>query len=411
MSKQILMPQYGLTMEEGAVEKWLVKVGDVIKEGDVIAEIVTDKLTNDLVSEVSGTVLKLVAAEGEDILVKGLLAIVGEPGEAIDAASAAPQAEEAAPAASAPAAAQAAQAAPAPAAPAPGGRVKISPFARKVAEKNKLNYAALTGTGPSGRIVVKDVEMALAAGAAPAAPAPAPAAAPAAPIAGDEVVKMSKMRKIVAERMTASAREIPTVTQDIKVDVTKLLALRAQINEGREERISVNDFVLKAVAKAIRRHMDLNTSLDEAGSSIIRHQQINLGMAVSVPGGLMVPVIRDADKKSLETLAKEAKDLASRARDSKLDPSELQGSTFSVSNLGMYGITSFTPIINQPNAAILGVCTAEDVVALDKEGKLYNKKVMTLSLTFDHRLIDGAEAADFEKTLKLMLEEPLQVIL
>lgn len=410
MSKQILMPQYGLTMEEGAVEKWLVKEGDVIKEGDIIAEIVTDKLTNDLVSEVSGTVLKLVAAEGEDILVKGLLAIVGEPGEAIDAAPAAPQAEEAAPAPTAPAA-PAAQAAPVPAAPAPGGRVKISPFARKVAEKNKLNYAALTGSGPSGRIVVKDVEMALAAGAAPAAPAPAPAAAPAAPIAGDEVVKMSKMRKIVAERMTASAREIPTVTQDIKVDVTRLLSLRAKINEGREARISVNDFVLKAVAKAIRRHMDLNTSLDESGSSIIRHQQINLGMAVSVPGGLMVPVIRDADKKSLETLAREAKDLASRARDSKLDPSELQGSTFSVSNLGMYGITSFTPIINQPNAAILGVCTAEDVVALDKEGKLYNKKVMTLSLTFDHRLIDGAEAADFEKTLKLMLEEPLQVIL
>lgn len=410
MSKQILMPQYGLTMEEGAVEKWLVKEGDVIKEGDIIAEIVTDKLTNDLVSEVSGTVLKLVAAEGEDILVKGLLAIVGEPGEVIDAAPAAPQAEEAAPAATAPAA-PAAQAAPVPAAPAPGGRVKISPFARKMAEKNRLNYAALTGSGPSGRIVVKDVEMALAAGAAPAAPAPAPAAAPAAPIAGDEVVKMSKMRKIVAERMTASAREIPTVTQDIKVDVTRLLSLRAQINEGREARISVNDFVLKAVAKAIRRHMDLNTSLDESGSSIIRHQQINLGMAVSVPGGLMVPVIRDADKKSLETLAREAKDLASRARDSKLDPSELQGSTFSVSNLGMYGITSFTPIINQPNAAILGVCTAEDVAALDKEGKLYNKKVMTLSLTFDHRLIDGAEAADFEKTLKLMLEEPLQVIL
>jgi len=229
-------------------------------------------------------------------------------------------------------------------------------------------------------------------------------------MAGDEVVKMSKMRKIVAERMSASAREIPAVSQDIKADVTKLLALRAQINEGRENRVSLNDFVLKAVAKSLRAHMEVNASLDGAGG-IIRHHEINVGMAVAVPGGLMVPVIRGADTKSLEALSNEAKDLAVRARDSSLDASQLQGSTFSVSNLGMYGITSFTPIINQPNAAILGVCAVEDVVALDKEGQLYNKKMMTLSLTYDHRLLDGAEAAEFQKTLKTLLEDPLQVIL
>ena len=410
MAKQIVMPQYGLTMEEGAVEKWHIKEGDIIQEGDIIAEIVTDKLTNEFASEVSGTVLKLVAKEGEDIPVKGLLAIVGEPGEQVETGDEAPSASDT------PAPQLAVSASPVPAAAAvpadAGGRIKISPFARKVAEKHQVDYRAITGTGPSGRIVVRDVEQALASGAAVAAPVPAPV--PAGPVAsaaaGDEVVKMTKMRKIVAERMTASAREIPAVTQDIKVDVTKLLELREQINEGRESRISVNDFILKAVAKAIRRHMDVNTSLDGSGG-IIRHGRIHIGMAVSVPGGLMVPVLRDADTKSLETLANEAKDLAVRARSSSLDPAELQGSTFSVSNLGMYGITSFTPIINQPNAAILGVCAAQDVVALDQQGNLYNKKVMTLSLTFDHRLLDGAEAADFEKTLKGLLEEPLQVIL
>lgn len=408
MSKQILMPQYGLTMEEGAVEKWLIKEGDVINEGDVIAEIVTDKLTNDLVSEVGGTVLKLVAPEGEDIPVKGVLAIVGEPGEQVNLEGDKPEASQAAPAPEAPA----------PAAPeklleqplAAGGRIKISPFAKKIAEKNQLDYSRLAGSGPSGRIVAKDVEAALATGAlSPAAPV-IPASPPPAPMAGDEVVKMSKMRKIVAERMSASAREIPSVSQDIKADVTKLLALRAQINEGRENRVSLNDFVLKAVAKSLRAHMEVNASLDGAGG-IIRHHEINVGMAVAVPGGLMVPVIRGADTKSLEALSNEAKDLAVRARDSSLDASQLQGSTFSVSNLGMYGITSFTPIINQPNAAILGVCAVEDVVALDKEGQLYNKKMMTLSLTYDHRLLDGAEAAEFQKTLKTLLEDPLQVIL
>ncbi|NLG58315.1 MAG: 2-oxo acid dehydrogenase subunit E2 [Clostridiales bacterium] len=407
MSKQILMPQYGLTMEEGAVEKWLIKEGDVINEGDVIAEIVTDKLTNDLVSEVGGTVLKLVAPEGEDIPVKGVLAIVGEPGEQVNLEEDQPEASQAP-----------VPEAPAPAAPgklleqplAAGGRIKISPFAKKIAEKNQLDYSRLAGSGPSGRIVAKDVEAALATGALSSAAPAIPASPPPAPMAGDEVVKMSKMRKIVAERMSASAREIPAVSQDIKADVTKLLALRAQINEGRENRVSLNDFVLKAVAKSLRAHMEVNASLDGAGG-IIRHHEINVGMAVAVPGGLMVPVIRGADTKSLEALSNEAKDLAVRARDSSLDASQLQGSTFSVSNLGMYGITSFTPIINQPNAAILGVCAVEDVVALDKEGQLYNKKMMTLSLTYDHRLLDGAEAAEFQKTLKTLLEDPLQVIL
>ncbi|HSK67991.1 MAG TPA: dihydrolipoamide acetyltransferase family protein, partial [Candidatus Limnocylindria bacterium] len=270
-------------------------------------------------------------------------------------------------------------------------------------------------------VVAKDVAQAIRTGAAPKAAAPAPAPGPAAqavpaagPVAvageGDEVVKMSKMRKVVADRMSASAREIPSVSQNVRADVTKLLALRAQVNEGRENRISLNDFVLKATAKALLRHPEINSALDGNGN-IIRYRHAHIGVAVSVPGGLMVPVLRNAEAKGLEALAEEARGLAARARTGSLEGAELQGSTFSVSNLGMYGVTSFTPIINQPNAAILGVCAVEDQPALDGEGRLYNRKVMTLCLTYDHRLIDGAEAAAFEQTLKALLEEPLNILL
>lgn len=418
------MPQLGLTMEEGEIQNWRIKEGDKIEVGDVIAEIVTDKLTNDLISEVAGTVLQIVAEEGTDIPVKGVLAIVGEEGEVVGEA-AAPAVEEKV--AEAPQATEKAVAEPVQTVSRKDGeRIRISPLAKKIAEKHGLDYANLAGSGPSGRIVQRDVLKAVEQmGAQEAAPifeqpgqaAPAPAAAKAeAPKAvaielmeGDEVVKMSGMRKVVAQRMTQSAQEIPTVTQDIKVDVTKLLDFRKKINENREERISINDFVIKATAKALAKHPEINVSID--GTNVVKRANVNIGMAVSVDEGLLVPVIKNADRKSLEQLSKEAKDLATRARENHLDPSEYKGSTFSISNIGMFGITSFTPIINQPDAAILGVCATEDVVALDKEGQLYVKKVMTLSLTFDHRLIDGATAARFQQTLKNIIEEPIEILL
>lgn len=274
-----------------------------------------------------------------------------------------------------------------------------------------------------GRIVQKDVLKALDEQGKEEAPAifaeptakeekkeQAPAASGAVELMeGDEVEKMSGMRKVVAQRMTQSSQEIPSVTQDIKVDVTKLLDFRAEINEGREVRISLNDFIIKATAKALRKHPEINVSLD--GNNRIKRAMVNIGMAVGLDDGLLVPVIRNADTKSLETISQEAKDLAGRAKDGSLDASEYKGSTFSISNIGMFGITSFTPIINQPDAAILGVCATEDVLALTEEGEITTKKVMTLSLTFDHRLIDGATAAKFQQTLKAILENPIDILL
>lgn len=420
MSVEIKMPQLGLTMEEGEVSAWHIKEGDTIKEGDVIGEITTDKLTNDLVSEVSGTVLKLVASEGEDVVVQGVLAIVGEPGESVDepSDSGAEEATTEEPKEEAPAEKKAE-----PVKRQEGERVRISPLARKIAEKHNLDYSALAGTGPMGRIVQKDVLKALDEQGKEEAPAifaeptakeekkeQAPAASGAVELMeGDEVEKLSGMRKVVAQRMTQSSQEIPSVTQDIKVDVTKLLDFRAGINEGREVRISLNDFIIKATAKALRKHPEINVSLD--GNNRIKRAMVNIGMAVGLDDGLLVPVIRNADTKSLETISQEAKDLAGRAKDGSLDASEYKGSTFSISNIGMFGITSFTPIINQPDAAILGVCATEDVLALTEEGEITTKKVMTLSLTFDHRLIDGATAAKFQQTLKAILENPIDILL
>jgi len=379
MAYEVLMPQLGLTMEEGTVSQWIKHEGDAVKAGDVVVEITTDKLTNEITSEQDGVLLKIVAQEGEDVPVKGLLAYIGQPGEqvgettapAVSAASAAPSAEPAAALASAPAASPAAG----------GKRIRISPLARKIAGQMGVDYTVLTGTGPSGRIVKRDILAA--AEAAPKAAAPAPAdrkiAAPAAvsgtafPVKnlelmeGDTVEKLTGMRKVVAQRMYTSAVEIPTVTQTVKV------------------------------------------SLD--GEQIIRRAHVNLGMAVALDAGLIVPVIRDADLLSLEALSAKAKDLAERARANQLGADEYKGSTFTVSNLGMFSVESFTPIINQPDAAILGVNCTEDELVMEDDGTIAKHQVLRISLTFDHRLLDGAVAAKFEMTVRDLLEHPMDILL
>ena len=380
MAYEVLMPQLGLTMEEGTVSQWIKHEGDAVKAGDVVVEITTDKLTNEITSEQDGVLLKIVAQEGEDVPVKGLLAYIGQPGEqvgettapAVSAASAAPSAEPAAALASAPAASPAAG----------GKRIRISPLARKIAGQMGVDYTVLTGTGPSGRIVKRDILAA--AESAPKAAAPAPAdrkiAAPAAvsgtafPVKnlelmeGDTVEKLTGMRKVVAQRMYTSAVEIPTVTQ------TEILV-----------------------------------SLD--GEQIIRRAHVNLGMAVALDAGLIVPVIRDADLLSLEALSAKAKDLAERARANQLGADEYKGSTFTVSNLGMFGVESFTPIINQPDAAILGVNCTEDELVMEDDGTIAKHQVLRISLTFDHRLLDGAVAAKFEMTVRDLLEHPMDILL
>lgn len=414
MAFEIKMPQLGLTMEEGTVAQWLKQEGDTVAKGDVLLEITTDKLTSEIESEADGVLLKIVAKEGEDVPVKGLLGYIGEAGETVgDAAPAAAPA-----AAAAPAEVPVAAPAPAPAAKADGSRIRISPLARKTAAKLGVDYQNLAGSGPSGRIVQKDILAAAEAAKqqpAPVADAPAAAPAPAAKsgelelMDGDEVIKLAGMRKVVAERMAKSAREIPTVTQNVKIDVTKLVAFRKQINETSGQKFSMNDFILKAVANALRANPHILVSID--GNQIIKRAHVNLGMAVALDDGLIVPVIRDADKLSLSQISATAKDLAVRARENKLAMDEYKGSTFTISNLGMFGVETFDPIINQPDAGILGVCAVQDELDMDEEGKIFKKQVMRISFTFDHRLIDGAVAAKFELAIKELLEDPMRILL
>lgn len=421
MATAILMPQLGLTMEEGTVEEWVKHEGDEVKKGDVLLNITTDKLSNEVESEEDGVLLKIVAQEGEDIPVKGILGYIGQPGEASPEGDA--PAVDAAPATEAPAAAAAPAAPAAPVATTPaGGRVRISHLAKKIAEKNGIDYSGLTGSGTSGRIVKKDIEAAIeAAKAAPATSAPAAEAA-AAPqevngvelMEGDEVKKLSGMMRTIAKRMTQSRQEIPSVTHVMKVDVTAMLALRKKINaeygEANGIKYSVNDFITKAVAKALRQHPEARVSY--AGKDYIQRAHVNIGMAVSTDdGGLITPVIRDADKMSLTEISKTAKDLASRARSGELTADEYHGSTFNISNLGMFGVESFNPIINQPDSGILGVCTTEDELQLAEDGSVVKHQVMRICYTHDHRVINGAEAVKFEKAIKDIIEDPMSILL
>ena len=420
MATEIKMPQLGLTMEEGTVERWLKSVGDEIKAGEPILEITTDKLTNEVEAEADGILLKIVAEEGTDVPVQGILGYIGQAGESIDAAGAP---ETLVPAA-APAAAPVPEASViVPAVTETGKKVRISPLARKIAVQKGIDYTVLKGTGPGGRIIKRDVLAAEnASAAAKKAPeAPSSETAPKAQASGsmfpvknlelmdgDTTEKLSGMRKVVAQRMYTSAVEIPAVTQTVKADVTKLMALRQKLKEeGRH--FAVNDWILKAVAKALRKHPEMLVSLD--GETIIHRAHINLGMAVALDSGLIVPVIRDADTLGLEALSEKAKDLANRARSNQLGADEYKGSTFTVSNLGMFGVESFSPIINQPDAAILGVCCTEDELVMEDDGTITKHQVMRISLTFDHRLVDGAVAAKFEMTIRDLLENPMDILL
>ena len=414
MAFEVLMPQLGLTMEEGTVSAWIKHEGDEVKTGDVILEITTDKLTNEVASEHDGVLLKIVAQEGEDVPVKGLLAYIGQPGEAVGGAAA--PAPAAAPAAEAASVVAAPAAAPAPVAAAGGARIRISPLARKTAAKLGVDYTGIAGSGSSGRITQRDIlaaaetqKTAPAAPAAAPAPAPVPKAGSLELMEGDTVIKLAGMRKVVSQRMWASHNEIPPVTQNIKVDVTALMKFRKMLLAETGKKYSVNDLVLKATAKCLRQHPEMLVSLD--GDQIIQRAHVNLGMAVALDAGLIVPVIRDADKLSLDALSAAAKDLAVRAKENRLGADEYKGSTFTVSNLGMFGIETFTPIINQPDAAILGVCAIHDELDMDDEGKLFKKQVMRLSCTLDHRLLDGSVVAKFEMDLRDLLEKPMSILL
>ncbi|MDJ0683435.1 MAG: pyruvate dehydrogenase complex dihydrolipoamide acetyltransferase [Alphaproteobacteria bacterium] len=444
MPVSILMPALSPTMTEGTLAKWLVKEGDEISSGDVIAEIETDKATMEVEAVDEGVVAKLVVAEGsENVAVNELIAVLAEDGEDVaeaaasadsapaPAAPAETKAPEPAPAAAAPAASPtpAPTAAPA-AAPAPapsGGRVFASPLARRIAADAGVEISAIAGSGPHGRIVKADVEAFIAAGGAKPAPAaaskaeakqakaePAPALSLDDPIfkllPEFEAVSNSNMRKTIARRLTDSARDIPHFTLTVDVEIDALLAMRKQLNErdGADYKISVNDFIIKATALGLTRVPDCNVAYTD--DAILKFSRVDMAIAVAIEGGLITPIIKDCASKGLATISKEAKELAGKAREGKLAPEEYQGGTFTISNLGMFGVKSFNSIINPPQAAILSVGAGEQR-AVVKDGALSIATVCTLSLAVDHRCIDGAAGAALTKELKALIEDPIALML
>jgi len=434
MSIDVLMPALSPTMEEGTLAKWHVKKGDKVTSGDVIAEIETDKATMEVEAVDEGVVEEILVAEGsEGVKVNTPIARLAGEGEA-PAPSPAPKTEAAPAKAPEPAKAEAPKPAPAPApaaapaqAPAPakaadGGRVFASPLARRLAEQKGIDLSAMQGSGPHGRIVKTDIDRAEPAQArapavAPGAPAPAGAPRPhqtleqqgIAPGSYD-LIPLDGMRKTVARRMTDSFRDVPHFPLTIDLEIDGLLAARTRINallEREGVKVSVNDMVMKAAALALKRVPEANASYTPEG--IAMHHRADIAMAVAVPGGLITPIIRAAETKGLALIATEAKDLAERARTKKLKPEEYQGGTFSVSNLGMFGIKTFASIINEPQGAILSVGVGEKRPVV-RGDQLAVATIMSVTLTCDHRVVDGATGARWLQAFKTLVEEPLTMI-
>jgi pyruvate dehydrogenase E2 component (dihydrolipoamide acetyltransferase) len=413
----ILMPALSPTMEEGILAKWLVKVGDSVRSGDLIAEIETDKATMEVEAVDEGVVEALLVAEGtEGVKVNTPIArLSGENSPVVTAPAPSPVPV-------------AAPIMPSPAEPEErpvisngSQRILASPLARRLAAERGLNLASLSGSGPHGRIIRADVEAAARApGPAPGKaqlPAPAPAPAPAASLAqlgypedSYTLVPLDGMRRTVARRLTESARDIPHFPLTIDVEIDALLATRTRINsllEPRGIKVSVNDLVIKAAALALRQVPEANASFTPEGIALHRHADIS--MAVAVDGGLITPIIRKAEQKGLAEIALEAKDLAERARNRKLKPEEFQGGTFSISNLGMFGIRQFGSIINPPQGAILSVGAGE-ARAVVRDGQIIIRTLMTVTLTCDHRVIDGAIGARWLAAFRALVEDPVTMI-
>ena len=413
MAIKIEMPKLSDTMEEGVIAKWNVKEGDTVEAGDIIAEVETDKATMDVEVFDSGTILKIVPGEGDAVPLGGLIAVIGEKGEDISdilsgsGASSAPAKEEVKEAVSAESAKEETPAS-APAAPVTdNGRVKASPLARKIAEEKGIDLSSVSGTGPEGRIIKKDVEDFK---GAPAAPASAPASSPAPVFTSLESkeIKVSQMRKVIARRLSESKFTNPHFYETIDIDMKAAVAARTALNTANDVKISFNDIVVKACAIALTRHQAINSSW--LGDTIAEHGDVNIAVAVAIDEGLMTPVINHADKKGLLQISAETRELAGLARDRKLQPDQMEGSTFTISNLGMFGIEEFTAIINPPNACILAVGAIRDVPVVEN-GAIVPGKRMKVTLSSDHRIVDGAKAAQFLNTVRDMIENPLSMLL
>ena len=420
MANNVIMPKTGMAMEEGTIVRWLKAVGDAVSKGEAIAVIETDKVTMDLESDFDGTVLAIVHKDGEVVKATQTIAWIGAPGEKVEAAAAEPAPSAALTALPAPAPSKAMTAAPSssgrvPATPAarafaaeagialssvagtgPGGavrladlqkaaEVKATPLARKVAGMRSVDLAGVEGSGAGGKIRKADVETAAANGG----------------LAAGRTIAFTGMRRAIAEKMTRSHQQCPAVTLVTRADVTELSALRERANAAGGDKLSFTDFIVKAAAAALREHPLINSVVN--GDSATLKDEVNVGIAVALEAGLIVPVIRGADRLSLRQIAAAARDLAERARAGTLSPGEYSGGTFTVTNLGMYGITEFTPLINVPESAILGVGAIEEQLRTGPSG-IESRKLMNLCLTHDHRHIDGAPAAAFLARIRSLLE-------
>ncbi len=421
MAQFIDMPKLSDTMTVGTLVKWLKKEGDVINAGDMLAEVETDKATMELESFFAGTLLQIFSAAGAQVAIGDPLCAIGKPGEVVAApapttaapAVVTPVAPPAPVAASANEPKPASASAPTPPAPSPapvGGRVRISPLARKLAAEKKIDVTRVTGSGPGGRIVRADILAAEknppAAKAGSATTFTGGALAARGPVQEERLVPVSTMRGVIAKRMLESTTQIPYVYLDIEMDAGPLLALREQLNTGLEKegvKLSVNDFILKACADALRRVPAVNASWE--ATHIRRHSAAHVAFAVAMEDGLITPVIRDAHLKSIFQISTEAKSLGKKAKEKKLVPAEFTGGTFCVSNLGMMGIPKFTAIINPPNAAILAVGTTVTKPVV-KNGQVVVGQTLTVTLSCDHRVFDGAVGAQFLGALKTLLESP-----
>ncbi|WP_294134571.1 pyruvate dehydrogenase complex dihydrolipoamide acetyltransferase [Sphingobium sp.] len=434
MSKTIQMPALSPTMEEGTLAKWLVKEGDTVSSGDLLAEIETDKATMEFEAVDEGIVAKILVSEGsEGVKVGTVIAIIAEEGEDVATAAAsggkpAPKpdavpakAEAAAPAAAAP------KADAIPAAPAStDDRVKASPLARRLAQAKGIDLAAVSGTGPNGRIVKGDLDGAKEGVAAPAAaPAPvaapaakAPTAAPAPAAAGGaqdfgiphEVVKLSGMRKTIARRLTESKQQVPHIYLTVDIQLDKLLKLRGELNAGlasRKVKLSVNDLLIKALGVALIQVPECNVQF--AGDQMLQYKRADISVAVSIPGGLITPIVTGADAKGVAAISTEMKDLADRAKAGKLSPNEYQGGTASLSNMGMFGIKQFEAVINPPQAMIMAI-GAGDKRPYVIDDSLQIATVMSATGSFDHRAIDGADGARLMKAFKELIENPIGML-
>jgi len=396
MAGSIIMPKSGMAMEEGVIIQWLKKEGDKVEKGEPLLEVETDKSTMEVESDFSGTLLKILYNDGDTVPVTEVIGWVGEEGEPIPETAEKPAAAEPETAEPAPEPSSGRETPPEPAAEPlavqEGGRIKATPAARRIAQEKGLSLGDMKPGGRHGEVRAADV-------------ASAELSGPVLPASGEaQRIKLTNIQRVTGKRMLQSCIEIPMVTVNSEADVTELLAMRENMNARGNMRITINDFVLKVVVRALEKNPRLNASIE--GDELLLFPFIHLGVAAATDRGLLVPVIHNAEKKSLGELSTAMKEIRQKAEEGSLSTEDLTGSTFTVSNIGKFGVTSFTPIINQPEAAILGVCAVKDRL-VRSEGEIVDRKFMGLSLTFDHRIVDGAESAEFMQSLVEMLENPV----